>query len=93
MSTDSVDVVYEEFWKDIVEKDGVLDLDQVKKELFDFLVLMRFVPKVYMHITNGQISKPNTDPDVVINMSDDVLNQCVKDALEEMRSKHETRKG
>ena len=51
---------YEDFWKDIVEKDGVVDMDQIKKELFDFSRVMQEVSIVYDNITNGRISKPNT---------------------------------
>ena len=32
----TVESVYDNFWKDLVEVDGELDLDAVKRELFDF---------------------------------------------------------
>jgi len=42
------ELVYEEFWKDVVEDDdGNIDIDQVKKELSDFHTLMKKVPLVY----------------------------------------------
>lgn len=52
--------VYDEFWKDIVEKDGVLDADQVKRELSDYSFMLEEVPKVYCEVTRWKISKPNT---------------------------------
>jgi hypothetical protein len=49
---------YADFWKDIVENpDGTLNIDQVKKELHDFYRAMQEVPKVYSHVTGGQLSK------------------------------------
>lgn len=51
---------YNEFWKDLVEKDGVLDKDAVMRELHDFHFMMEEVPKVYMEVSGGRISKTNT---------------------------------
>ena len=62
---------YEEFWKEIVEKDGNLDLDQIKRELFDFHRLIQNVPKVYDHVTGGAVTKPLTDPSIVCELADE----------------------
>lgn len=77
---DDIEKVYRKFWKPIVEKDGVLDTEQVKKELYDFYNIIQNVPKVYSHITNGLLSKPNYPADVVINVSDD----CQQDLLDSL---------
>lgn len=69
---------YNDFWKDIVEKDGVVDMEQVKKELFDFRFMMKEVPKVYMEVTGGKISKTNTYAFEVINIfNDEYLDKAI----------------
>lgn len=62
-----VNRIFKEFWEDIVMKDGKLDIDQVKRELHDYHFMLESVPKVYMEITGGRISKPNTSPSAVID--------------------------
>jgi hypothetical protein len=79
---------YEEFWKPILEKDGVLDMNQLKKELSDYHFAMKNVPKVYMHITNDLMSKINYDADTVIDQADqcesDRTSEAIKDKLESL---------
>lgn len=66
------EVEYDEFWKDIIEnEDGSINLDQLKKELSDFKQLMTNIPKVYMHVTGGAISKVNTKPEAVCQLADE----------------------
>lgn len=61
---------YQEFWKDIVEnEDGTLNIEQVKKELADYRVLLKEVPKVYDELAG--FSKPHTRADVIINAVND----------------------
>jgi flagellar biosynthesis component FlhA len=56
---------YEEFWKDIVEKDGKVDMEQVKKELADYRMLLKEVPAVYDELAG--FSKPHTRAQVIID--------------------------
>lgn len=63
----TVEEVYNEFWKGIVEVDGVVDMQAVKNELSDFSHMLDQVPKVYMEVTRGRISKPNTYASAVIS--------------------------
>lgn len=58
--------VFEDFWADIVCPGGEWDLDQVKKELHDCWVFITEVPKVYMELTLGAISKPHTSAAAVL---------------------------
>lgn len=61
--------VYNEFWKGIIEnKDGVVNIDQVKRELSDYYFMLNEVPKVYCEVTNDNISKPNTYAYEVLNI-------------------------
>jgi len=85
-----IDKEFEEFWVPIIFdlENGKLNLEQLKKELFDYSMLLKNVPKVYMEVSGGLISKPNTDPSEVIGALNDLLNKTVDDAIEE----HETEK-
>ena len=74
---------YDEFWKDIVEKLGGVDMEQVKKELHDFGILLSNVPKVYEYITGGMLSKPMTDPDVIITMAEDKFNEDYAETVQD----------
>ena len=76
---------YEDFWKDIVEKDGEINLDQVKKELYDFSWMNTEVPKVYDHVTTGRISKPNTKAFEVISVHDEIRSNKIDEAFKEGR--------
>jgi hypothetical protein len=61
---------YREFWKDIVEnEDGTLNVEQVKKELADYRVLLKEVPKVYDELSG--FSKPHTRASVIISAVND----------------------
>lgn len=62
----TVENVWEHFWKGIVAKNGKLDIEQVKKELFDFYIMMDNVPYVYNVVTGGRFSKPLTPANVII---------------------------
>ncbi|QIW88664.1 hypothetical protein P59_066 [Bacillus phage P59] len=56
---------YEDFWKDIVEEDGQVNMDQIKRELADYRVLLQEVPKVYDELAG--FSKPHTRATVIID--------------------------
>lgn len=58
--------VYEDFWKGIVEDHtGNFDVEQVKKELADYKMILDEVPKVYEQLTG--LSKPHTRAEVIID--------------------------
>lgn len=62
---------WDEFWKDLLIKNGKLDMDQIKREMFDFSNMMDSFGKVMDHVTGGMVSKPNTDPDVICGLADE----------------------
>lgn len=58
--------IYQEFWKDIVEDSkGNMNIEQVKKELADYRILLKEVPKVYSELAG--FSKPHTRASVIID--------------------------
>lgn len=61
--------IYESFWKDIIcDEDGNIDVEQLKKELCDFYVMIDEVPKVYGEVTDGLLSKPLYDAETVLQV-------------------------
>ena len=70
---DEVQRVFSEFWRDIVIKPNAeWDLEQIKRELYDYRMLMLNATRVYMELTGGRISDLTTNPDVVIDEANDV---------------------
>lgn len=82
--TDDPEREWQEFWRDIVAPGGVVDIEQVKKELCDFSMLISFVPKVYDHVTGGQASKPLTLPSVICALHDDHVTELCDEAAKEV---------
>ena len=81
------DKIFKEFWVPIIfdMKSGRLNLEQLKKELYDYAMLLDNVPKVYSEITSGKISKPNTCAEVVIAEYHDVLSELVQEATKDAK--------
>lgn len=60
------------FWNSIIRNaDGTINEEQVYKELADFSFMIGEVPKVYMHITDNLLSKPNYYAYGVISKADE----------------------
>lgn len=79
----NVEDVWSTFWKPIIVKDnGQIDLDQLKKELFDYHTIMGEVARVYCHISGNRVSKPNTAAEVLISMYDEAVTQTPKEIVE-----------
>ena len=53
-------------------------------DLKDYHFVLAQVPKVYMHVTGGLLSKPNYFADVVISNSDDHFTTLVNNAAEDL---------
>lgn len=51
----------------VIDEQGVFNQQQALLELHDFHFMLQEVPKVYMHITNGKLSKPNYYAHVLIS--------------------------
>ena len=82
-----IDLVVEDCWQDfwipILGKDGVLDMGQLKKELWDFKQLMRNASIVYDYVTRSKISNVLTVPDAVIGVADECQEEAIKYAIDE----------
>jgi hypothetical protein len=73
---------YKEFWKDIFGFFGLLNFKQVKKELYDFHIILENVPKVYSYITDGTLSKSHYSASTVISEFERVKNKNSFDLCE-----------
>ena len=78
---DAVDVVYEEFWKDLITTNDELDLNKIKLELYDYKFILDQIPAVYSAVTNQTLSKPNYAAESVIS----VFNEQYGDLAETAR--------
>jgi hypothetical protein len=86
MNRYDVEQVYQEFWKDIIcDDDGNIDVEQLKKELCDFYVMIQEVPKVYYEVTDGTLSKCLYDAETVLRRFRDQFARkaCAVDYLED----------
>lgn len=101
---EEVDKVWGEFWGPLLIKRGVLDVEAVKRELFDYHHLIQELPCLFMAATGDMVSKPNTDIDVVISLIEEKHQreydngyedgqEDLRDELEHARSTPETPKG
>ena len=78
---------WEEFWKEIVTNpDGSINLEQLKKELSDFSIVMEEVPKVYTHITGGKLSYITYQANVVTDEADNYYYNTYKEDFENDRA-------
>jgi len=83
MKFENYEQAWEEYWKEIVCPNDILDVEQVKKELSDYLMILDDLPELFMHITGGRCSKTNTDKHVVISLHDDHVNELIDEAVAE----------
>jgi hypothetical protein len=66
------------FWQELfngLKDTGELTADAVRAELQDYHMILENVGEVYMHVTGGRISKPNTCARDVIAVADDAANE------------------
>jgi hypothetical protein len=76
-----------EFWSKFVYPEGATPTD-IQNELLDYHEMLGEVGKVYMHVTAGQISKPNTHAIHVIAEADQVTERAVQDALADYQEQY-----
>ncbi len=75
----TVEENFEQNWKDIlILPDGTLDVEQLKKELHDFSLMIHTIPLVYEHITGGKLSKHLYHAETVIASADEHYEQLYR---------------
>lgn len=59
---------WNEFWKPLVTTHGAIDIEQIKKELFDFSNVLDGLSEIYSEITAGGVSKVLTKKSVILEL-------------------------
>lgn len=68
----SVEECWEKNWKAIIlNDDGSVNLEQLKKELHDFTLIIGCATEAFSLVTGGRPSKPNSDPEWVEHFAED----------------------
>lgn len=66
------EIEFNKFWHKIVcNKDGTLNEDSVKRELYDYTHLMGRMTVFIDYATGGMASKPNTDLEILKTLVDE----------------------
>jgi hypothetical protein len=73
------------FWKSVYE-DGITSKD-VENEMADFHFMLNEVPKVYMEVTGGLLSKPNYHASDVISAFNNHVEDLFKEDIESLQAK------
>lgn len=66
-----IEEIWTKNWKHILIKEGILDLQQLKKELADFTIILSEVRNVYSHITGNTLSSCAYKSAVVIKQTEE----------------------
>lgn len=61
----------------------------VKRELYDYSILLDHVPKVYSEVTGGRVSKPNTTAGAVIGEYEEHVKKLCDQAIEDYREEQD----
>jgi len=75
--------VYDEFWKHLVETDGVLDTEQVKKELCDYYNMIQEMMTLTYDLTDGLLSYPSYKASTILMEHGAICDKVVAEAVEE----------
>lgn len=68
---EKIDSVWNSIWKDILENpDGTPDMESIKRELHDYIVLFKSVQTAYSRLTGGEVTNPFTPVDVLLSYAD-----------------------
>jgi hypothetical protein len=72
----------DEFWKEIIYKDGKIDEEQVLKELADHYFMLEQIPIVYCHATGGLLSKQMYYASAVNGVITDYINRSIEEEIQ-----------
>ena len=77
-----VEKIYREDWKEIIEPNGALDFEQVKKELYDFsMLIQRFQAVINIFGATKGISKLTYKPEVYVQALEEYVTSEIEEAL------------
>ena len=73
----------DEFWKDIIYKDGKIDEKQILLELADHYFMLHEIPIVYEHATGGLLSKQMYFAHAINPVITDYINRSIDEAIQD----------
>ena len=83
---EKVETVWRKFWEPIVcTEAGKLDYEAVKNELYDYWYMLKQIPRVYVAITGGKLSKPNYSAETMIEEFESYLEKRCQEAVEDYK--------
>ena len=86
MAEHDVEQVWEEFWAPFCQdENGNVDLDQIKRELYDYRRWMTTWAEVASEFSGGRLSKVNYTPDVYLSAFEEEFRRQLEEYLEEDR--------
>lgn len=60
---------WDDYWSKIVlDESGIMDVEQLKKELWDYSILYHNTMEVVRELTDGMITKPQSKPETIIDV-------------------------
>jgi hypothetical protein len=85
---------FEEVWKPLLcDGRGRLVRDRVIKKLYDYSFMLDQVPRVYMEVTGGRLSKPNHFASTIISEANDYQNEVWEETLADEKKRWEEERG
>ena len=82
--------IYNEFWKSIIEKEeDMFDIDQIKRELADYYIILQNFRKVYLEITGQNFGNVLTDPIHIIDEFEKAKKQDMQDSIDDLIDSYE----
>lgn len=79
---------WEGLWKKILTQDGRINLNQLKKELFDYSFLIQEAARVYHYVSGGRVFKPSQTSDEVIAAFNEYFKDKVNEEVKKRLSSH-----
>ena len=73
-------IEYEKTWKELIEVDGEINLDQVKRELFDYANLIAMATQVYFYATGGKTGNVRTMPERMVELIEERVQELIEEA-------------
>lgn len=80
-----IEKVWNDLWKDLVTtKHGLIHYDKLKRELYDYAMILDEINKAYYEISNGKLSKANTAAYRILSEHEDRIQEALEEVAEKI---------
>lgn len=76
--------VFEDNWKHLLDENGNLIEDEVKKELADYSILLDLTSRIYCKLTDNNISNPFVCESVILSEVDSIYEKMYGEEKEDL---------